>query len=593
MRVFSTKTTGETEHGHGPVRSLPGLTLSYPHSHARISLAVAASALLFQGCFTPPELRDRADRDAYALIDARRKQLFDQDTPFSLPAPTASFGREPRDAADWTMREKVLAGAVTGVGPLNVVSALSIAAENSEDVQQQQESLYRTSLDLTLEQWRFGYQYDASVDGGASGEINGNLGTASKGFSASVSRVLGTGAVILADVGASLFRVVSTGDGWDGITNVGLSITQPLLKGTGALVTLEPLRQTERTLIYAVRAYERFRRTYAVDVSDRVYRVQQSLDQLNNERLNFENLRLLRVRNERLAEAGELSEVQADQARQDELGSQNRLVVLQGNTERQLDTFKVFLGLPVECELFFEEGILRRLEVESPVLDLLRDDVAVEFALENRLDVMTSFDRVQDAVRKEAIARDALRAGLSVSASVREVTAEGKVLQYSFSDAIWSAGVDVDLPIDLLPLRNAWRRAELTLVDVRRRYERSLDDVTASVRDALRRARNSYKSFMIQQGAVTLSERRVRGAELSLEAGEAITRDLLEAQSSLRSSRDSATAARIAFTLDLLNLWLELELLRVDESGVFVDPALSEDLRVPPLERDALAPDLQ
>ena len=81
------------------------------------------------------------------------------------------------------------------------------------------------------------------------------------------------------------------------------------------------------------------------------------------------------------------------------------------------------------------------------------------------------------------------------------MTAEGKVLQYSFSDAIWSAGVDVDLPIDLLPLRNAWRRAELTLVDVRRRYERSLDDVTASVRDALRRARNSYKSFMIQQGS--------------------------------------------------------------------------------------------
>jgi len=85
----------------------------------------------------------------------------------------------------------------------------------------------------------------------------------------------------------------------------------------------------------------------------------------------------------------------------------------------------------------------------------------------------------------------------------------------------------------------------------------------------------------------------VRGAELSLEAGEAITRDLLEAQRSLRSSRDSATAARIAFTLDLLDLWLELELLRVDESGVFVDPVLSEDLRIRTLERDALAPDLQ
>ncbi|MDG1984055.1 MAG: TolC family protein [Planctomycetota bacterium] len=567
--------------------------LSYPLQHARLALIIMVGALLAQSCYTPAELRDRADRDAYALIDARRKQLFDEDSPFSLPSPTQAFGREARSAEDWTVREKVLAGAVTGVGPLNVVGALGIAAENSELVQREQEGLYRAALDLTLEQWRFGYQYDASASGGASGEINGNLGTASKGFSASVTRVLGTGAVILADVGASLFRVVSTGDGWDGITSLGLSITQPLLKGTGELVTLEPLRQSERTLVYAVRAYERFRRTYAVNVSDRVYRVQQSLDQLNNERLNFENLTTLRVRNERLAEAGELSEVQADQARQDELGSENRLVVLQGNTERQLDTFKVFLGLPVECDLFFEEGILRRLGVESDVLNQLRDDVAVEFAIAHRLDVMTSFDRVQDAVRKEAIARDALRAGLSVSAAASEVTAEGKVLQYSFNDAIWSAGVDVDLPIDLLPLRNAWRRAELTLVDTRRRYERSLDDVTVSVRDALRRARNSFKSFKIQEGAVLLSERRVRGAELSLEAGEAITRDLLEAQSSLRSSRDSATAARIAFTLDLLGLWLELELLRVDESGVFVDPDLSEDLRTRTRERATAASDLQ
>jgi hypothetical protein len=98
--------------------------LSCPFSTARAALAAVGGALLLQGCFTPPELRDRADRDAYALIDARRKQLFDEDSPFTLPSPTEAFGREPRDSEDWTMREKVLAGAVEGVGPLNVVGAL-------------------------------------------------------------------------------------------------------------------------------------------------------------------------------------------------------------------------------------------------------------------------------------------------------------------------------------------------------------------------------------------------------------------------------------------------------------------------------------
>ena len=329
-----------------------------------------------------------------------------------------------------------------------------------------------------------------------------------------------------------------------------------------------------------------------MDVSDRVYRVQQSLDQLNNERLNFENLQTLRVRNERLAEAGELSEVQADQARQDELRSENRLVVLQGNTERQLDTFKVFLGLPVGCDLIFEDGILRGLEVESEVLNQLRDDVAVEFAIENRLDVMTSFDRVQDAVRKRP--------------SPGTPSARPFCPRLGERGHGRGEGPPVHLRRRLLvrggrrrpahrpaASRNAWRRSELTLVDARRRYERSLDDVTVTVRDALRRARNSYKSFKIQEGAVVLSERRVRGAELSLEAGEAITRDLLEAQGALRQSRDSATAARIDFTLALLELWLELELLRVDESGVFVDPVLAEALRARTQERDASAPLMQ
>ena len=59
-------------------------------------------------------------------------------------------------------------------------------------------------------------------------------------------------------------------------------IDQPLLRGFGRHIVREPLIQAERDVRYQVHNYERFRRTYAVDVSERVYRVQQSLDQLKN-----------------------------------------------------------------------------------------------------------------------------------------------------------------------------------------------------------------------------------------------------------------------------------------------------------------------
>lgn len=540
----------------------------------------AASTWAITACYAPGELRDRADEDAYALIDERRQRLFDDDGPFALPANTAAFGRESgADLVLLTTRDEILGGGLTSIGPLDVIAALAVASENSEEVQRQKESLYVTALDLAQEEWRFGYRYNADGNASVGGDVGGDFVQASTGFGASVTRILGTGATILGSIGTDLFRVVSTGDGWDAVSDIGLSITQPLLRGSGRLITLEPLRQTERNLVYAVRAYERFRRTYAVNVSERVFRVQQSLDQLNNERLNFESLLLLSTRNERLAEAGRLSEIQADQARQDELRSKNRLVLLQGNVERQLDNFKVFLGLPVGVDVSFEKGILKALGGDSSFLDDLEEDKLVEFAIEHRLDVMTFFDQVQDSTRREAILRDSLRAGLGITGAANSSSDQGNPLGHSLNDTQFRAAVDVDLPVDLLPARNAWRRAELALVDQRRGYERFLDEVTVSVRDALRRARNDYESLEIQIGAVALSERRLEGAGLNLKAGNATTRDVLESQDALRQVRDAETTARIGFTLSLLDLWLELEILRVDENGVYLDSELSAQLR--------------
>lgn len=541
-----------------------------------------ALVLCLASCYSPDELRDRADRDAYALIDARRDRLFGDQGPFALPASTAAFGRE-NDAGPLTTREAVLAGEITDVGLLDVVEALAIASENSEDVQQQKESLYLSALNLAEEQWRFGYRYNLDGDASVAGDVGGDFVSANTGFGGTVTKILGSGATILGSIGADLFRFVSTGDGWDAASNIGLSITQPLLRGSGRLVTLEPLRQTERNLIYDVRAYERFRRTFAVRVTQQVFGVFQTQNQVENEEYNFENLVTLSKRNDALADAGQMSEIEADQARQNQLRSQNRLVALRGNEQRQLDNFKVFLGLPLGVELGIEDNLFAQLLADESFIVGFEEDfavaVAARFAHDYRLDVQTAFDQLQDAIRREAIARDALRTGLGLSGRLDSASDEGRPVGHALDEATFSAAVDVDLPVDLLPARNAWRRAEFAVVERRRNYSRFLDEITASVRDAFRNTRNSYESLQIQIGAVELADRRVRGAELSLQAGRASTRDLLEAQEAQVQAKDGETSARIDFTLALLDLWLELEVLRVDETGIHVDEELVAELR--------------
>lgn len=564
----------------GPVDVPPSSRPVQRPSSAR-SRAVGAllCALSAAGCFTSAELRDRADSDALSRIEARRALLFGDVEPFALPAATSAFGRDDAFVVGSTLRDRILGRTVDEVGAINLLDALLIAGENSQRVQEEKESLYLAALALTEEEWRFGYRYTADGAATASGDVGGDLVPVNAGFGASVTRILGSGATVLANVGSDLFRFVSTGDGWDAVTNLGLSITQPLLRGSGRLVTLEPLRQTERNLIYAVRDYERFRRTFSRTVAGQVFALLRNRDQLNNEQRNFDNLVTLSKRNEALAEAGDLSEIQVDQARQQELLSESELVRLQGDLEFAQDSFNVFLGLPVGVALELEATLLQELDADPSFLEGLDQDAVVAFALENRLDVMTSFDRMQDTIRREAIARDALRTGLGLTAGANSNSDSGRPLGHSIDDATFNVAVTADLPVDLLPLRNAWRRAEIAVVDQRRSYERFLDSVSVSVRDALRRARNASRSFEIQRGAVALSERRYAGADLSNRAGRASTRDVLEAQADLLSVRNALTRERITFTLALYDLWLELELLRVDERGIHVDEELQAELR--------------
>ena len=97
--------------------------------------------------------------------------------------------------------------------------------------------------------------------------------TASGGTRFSLRRLLGNGAVITGDIGLNFLRTLTSSDGWHPTSDFGGTITQPLLAGSSRAIVLEPLTQTERNLVYAVRSFERFRRTFSVDVANRFYRL--------------------------------------------------------------------------------------------------------------------------------------------------------------------------------------------------------------------------------------------------------------------------------------------------------------------------------
>jgi outer membrane protein TolC len=510
-------------------------------------------------CKSASEYRHEADREVYELVEARRADLHLGDPLFTIePDPNS-------------LRQKLLRGEATGLEPISLVECLAIAAENSRAYQTQKEELYIAALDLTLERWNFALQTGGTLSA-AVGGIGDEAELASAGGDFSFSKLLGSGATIVGDIGLNLVRGLSFGDDWDPLGNLNLKITQPLLRGFGTEVVMEPLTQAERDLVYAVRSFERFRRTFAFDVAQRYYEHLQRLDAVANQETNFANLTALSARNVELAKAGRLSVIEAGQARQNELRSGNQLLEAREGLERNRDDFKLFLGLPTQAPLVLDPGELTSLASQDLADIELNEGVAAAFALAHRLDHQNVVDAQTDADRHVKVAADALRAQLDLSAEYHELAIDNESKPFDFDLSAWSVRADLKLPIERLPERNAYRQSIIAREAAVRDTDESTDQIRADLRDSMRLIETRKEAWEIQLDAVDLAKRRIESAQLSMDAGRASTRDLLEAQESLLAAQNAATSALIDYTLAKLGLYLDLELLRVDERGITADP---------------------
>ncbi|MCY3000335.1 MAG: TolC family protein [Planctomycetota bacterium] len=504
------------------------------------------------GCAaTPEEARATADELAYKVLEERREMLALGQASFTIETPEDS------------LRRRLLRGET--IEPVRIVNVLEIAADNSRDYQRRKEDLYLAALDLTLEQFRFQWQGDGSLSSVLNGDVNGANTTTTTG-SAGLSKLLGTGAQVVSSMGLSLARSLSTGDTWSVVGTPFVSVSQPLLRGFGSRIVRESLTQSERTVVYRLREFERFRRTFSVDTFTRYIQLLRTGDQVKNERVNMANLTALRERNEALAEAGRQSDIQTDQARQNELASESRLISAVERYGTALDDLKFQLGLPVESNIEPVASELYELEIDDTLL--VDEPVAVAAGLALRLDYQTSLDQLTDSERKLNIAADNLRARLNVTASSSIVSEDGEPFEFSKNDLDWTLRADLTLPIQLVAERNAYREALITVERARRSAEQLADQITADLRASLRQARTRRKAVDIQRNAVRLAERRVESATLSLEAGRATTRDILEAQQALVDARNALTTARVDYFLSQLALWRDMELLRVKPEGI-------------------------
>lgn len=471
---------------------------------------------------------------------------------------------------------------------LNV--ALDIAFQHSKDYQTQKERLYLQALALTFDRYRYtpifsafgsgDYQWDAQdqfvtdmqaltgMENLGAGEFISTSERVDANTSLGASYLLKGGGAIALNLTNNFTRFL-TGDVSEFSTGALIgSFTQPLLRDFGSDIETENLMQAERDLLYQLRAFTRFRKSFAVRVASDYYSVLLNRETAINNYAGLLANNLSLEREQAFQAEGLTTLLEVGRLEQSSLQADLRWTSSITRYKRSLDNFKILIGLDAEDNIILDDNemtLITETGMESPDISL---EQATELAIQTRLDLYTQLDRVQDSARKIEVAANALSPALDLNlvASVPSSN-DGDLGELDFENAIYRAGLDLELPLDTKLERNSYRRTLIDYDVATRDYLLALDDIKLGVLDTWRRMNEASKSYDINVTSVQINERRVEEAELRAELGLGDIQDTVDSQNDLTAARTELVSSIVDHNIAKLEFWRDVGLLYVNDNG--------------------------
>lgn len=520
-------------------------------------LLMLAAGVIYSGCGTT-HYRNSADKEVYKIINKKETALFSTNSSFSIN--TRYSARPPKEIKNVEiLHERLMAPKRT----INLTDALKIAVESNRSYQFRKETLYLTALTLTRARYDFTPMFFASgtatANRTATGDQYGQMQS-----SVSMQQLANSGAKIVVSVANDILRYYTGDPRAVNSTLMTISLNQPLLRGAGAAIVAENLTQAERDVIYAIRDFRHYQRTFAVDVITAYWRLLQQKDAVRNQYNSYRNLVAARERAEALSR-DRLPAYQVDQARQNELSAKSSYILSIQRYQAALDRFKITLGLPSGTDLGLDDSALADLHAIGLIPVSLPDARAFEIAVERRLDLLNEVDKFEDSKRKIVVTANRLKADLNIFANA-SLASQGATdyTKFNLKDYQAGAGVTLNLPLNRLVERNDYRAALVSFERQIRTLSQVLDDTRNEIRDDLRAIEQARQDYQIQKTATELANQRVEGATLLLQAGRAQIRDLLEAQSAQVAAQNAVTQTLVDFHVARLQLLIDLGILQME-----------------------------
>jgi len=526
-------------------------------------LGIVAIFCIADGC-SSEHYKAEADKEVYQIIDSKWQGSFGSKVNYKVSDVPASAN------------DVQIKNAVPSSNAISLAEAVAMATAHNRAYQTQKEALYLSALSLTDERHKYARQWFGTIDGSyvsrAGEEETSVSGTGENNTLVGFDQLhlIGDGVLVSTGLAVDWIRFLS-GDPRTSLRSVlSATVTAPILGSGAGKVAREQLTQAERQVLYDIRSFNRYRKTFVVNIVTAYYNVLQQRDVVTNAENNYKRTVESKERLEMESEAGRKSRIDVDEAEQNVLAAESRVVAAQERYEQSLDVFKISLSLPTDANVALDQNELKILE-EMGISEIeFTLEESIETALLQRLDLYNSADSIDDALRNVHLAAEGLGPQLNLTGGANAASREeSNFSSFQFNRGTYSLGFDADLPLDRKTQRNDYREALIRLERQQRQYEEDMDSIKLAVRGAYRRLKETADRYKIEKNSLKLADERVEMNKVLLDAGRVTTRILLLSQDSLLAAQNNVTMALIDNLDAKLSFYRDVGIMQVRPDGMW------------------------
>lgn len=556
--------------------------------HVRSVQALALLSLGLAGC-TQGFYKKWADKQVFGIIGSKKQIVAGagDDTLLNITPPqpvklealvkkseTADF------LGDRAFIEK-------GARLVKLPDALDFAVNRNRVYLGRKEQVYLTALALTGTRQQYGPIAEGGgsstfterqVQSGVNNWVRTSTLTTDGGLG--LNYLMKTGARVAMDLTTDFTRFFTGNVKSLSDSRAAVSLTQPLLRGAGVLATVEPLRQDERNVLYAIRDFTQYRKGFAVDVTRQYLRAIQAREAARNRYVAYQASLISIERDKALAEANLRSQSMLKQIQQGSISYERAWLSAIRTYEDQMDDLKITLGLPVTERIVLDPNEMKRLEIIDPNGTL---EEMVDTALITRLDIYNRRDQLQDAERRVKIAHQNTLPTVNALANYEMGTPTGNAgLELNPRQRRVSAGLDIDLNLNTLPERNSLRASQIVEQASRRALDLQEEELRSTIRSDWRGLQLARRQYELAQKGLDLAQQRLEIEEALMAEGQGTARDIVESQDRMITARDLIISSIIDHNLARLQLWTDMGVLFIRKDGTWADVLENEKVKGEP-----------